>query len=85
VFQSKKELDRNSQNNDQIRKLIRIRSVIESTGLSKSYIYALSNRDLFPKSVALVPGGSSVAWVESEIMDWIDSRIEERDEGALND
>jgi prophage regulatory protein len=84
MLQGKKALDRSSQNNDQIRKLIRIKSVIESTGLSKSYIYALSNRDLFPKKVPLVPGGSSVAWVESEISDWIDSRIDQRDQEMEN-
>jgi prophage regulatory protein len=63
-------------------KLIRVRSVIELTGLSKSYIYDLCNKNLFPKSIRLVPGGSSVAWVESEIMDWIDSRVSERNSGV---
>jgi prophage regulatory protein len=66
-------------NKDRARKLIRIRSVINVTGLSKSYIYDLSNRGLFPKSIQLVPGGTSVAWIESEIQDWIDSRIQSRD------
>ena len=59
-------------------KLIRIRSVIELTGLSKSYIYSLAEKGFFPKSIQLVPGGTSVAWVESEIKEWIDSRIQER-------
>ncbi|MCG7869707.1 MAG: AlpA family transcriptional regulator [Candidatus Thiodiazotropha taylori] len=60
-------------------KLIRIKTVIELTGLSKSYIYDLSNRGLFPKSVQLIPGGTSVAWVESEITDWLEQRIQTRD------
>ena len=60
-------------------KLVRIKNVIELTGLSKSYIYDLSNRGLFPKNVQLVPGGSSVAWVESEIMNWVEERIQSRD------
>jgi len=67
-------------NQDHLIKLIRIRVVILLTGLSKSYIYELCNKDLFPKSVQLVPGGSSVAWVEKEVLDWIDSRIQARDE-----
>jgi prophage regulatory protein len=79
MYQSKKELDRNSQNIDQIRKLIRIRSVVELTGLSKSYVYQLVALGQFPKSIQLVPGGSSVAWVATEIQDWIKSRIDARD------
>ena len=63
---------------DQATRLIRIREVIQLTGISKSYIYQLVNQGIFPKSIQLIPGGSSVAWVESEILDWIDERIEER-------
>jgi prophage regulatory protein len=70
--------------NGQLPKLIRIKAVIGLTGISKSYIYDLSNRALFPKSVQLVPGGSSVAWLESEIQKWIASRVQERDEGGIN-
>jgi prophage regulatory protein len=66
----------------QCRRLIRIKKVVELTGISKSYIYGLCNKNLFPKSVPLVKGGSSVAWVESEILDWIDSRISERNSGV---
>jgi prophage regulatory protein len=64
---------------DQFRKLIRIKSVVNLTGLSKSYIYDLCKKGLFPKSMQLVPGGTSVAWVECEIRDWIDQRIQSRD------
>ena len=60
-------------------KLIRIRSVIELTGLSKSYIYSLSEKGLFPKSVQLVPGGISVAWVEHEIYEWLEARVMARE------
>ena len=61
-------------------KLIRLKSVLMLTGLSRSYIYDLCKRDLFPKSIQLVPGGSSVAWVEQEVLDWIESRIQSRDD-----
>jgi prophage regulatory protein len=64
------------------KKLIRINSVIELTGISKSYIYDLANKGLFPNSIQLVPGGTSVAWLKSEILDWIDSRVSERDSGV---
>jgi prophage regulatory protein len=76
---SNSESDLLHQENDQIRKLIRIRSVTNLTGLSKSYIYELCKKGLFPKSIQLVPGGTSVAWVRSEVLAWIDSRIQSRD------
>lgn len=63
-------------------KLVRIKTVVELTGLSKSYIYDLSNRGLFPKSVRLVPGGTSVAWLESEITNWLEQRVSARTTGG---
>ena len=85
MYQSNSERDQLYQENDQPRKLIRIRSVINLTGLSKSYIYDLCKKGLFPKSIQLVPGGTSVAWVESEIKEWIDSRIQERNQEINRD
>ncbi|MAL95609.1 MAG: hypothetical protein CME40_11080 [Haliea sp.] len=63
----------------QDRRLIRLREVQKLTGLSRSYVYELVKRRLLPQPVALVPGGTSRAWVESEILDFIDQRIAERD------
>jgi len=77
---SKSKHEQHAQENIRIPKLIRVKSVIDLTGLSKSYIYDLSNRGLFPKTIQLVPGGTSVAWLESEIQEWIESRILQRDE-----
>jgi prophage regulatory protein len=78
----KNELKQPAQETNQTPKLIRIKSVIELTGVSKSYIYDLSNRGLFPKSIQLISGGTSVAWVESEVEGWIAERIAERDQEA---
>ena len=78
----KNELKQPAQETNQTPKLIRIKSVIELTGVSKSYIYDLSNRGLFPKSIQLISGGTSVAWVESEVEGWIEERIAERDQEA---
>ncbi|WP_040520135.1 helix-turn-helix transcriptional regulator [Glaciecola punicea] len=63
-------------------RLLRIKEVQQLTSLSKSYIYDLCKRNIFPQSLPLVKGGTSVAWIESEILDWIDSRIKARDEGV---
>lgn len=62
------------------KRLLRIRDVMQITGLSRSYIYALASQGLFPKSISLVPGGTSRAWLESEVMEWLDARIAERDQ-----
>lgn len=64
--------------NYQEKRLIRLREVMSLTGLSKSYIYQLTAEKRFPKRVSLVKGGSSVAWLESEVLAWIDERIIER-------
>ena len=54
-------------------RLLRLETVKEITGLSRSTIYADPN---FPRPVKI--GERSVAWVESEISEWIDARIAER-------
>lgn len=66
-------------------RLIRIRGVQEQTGLSRSYVYELMRRHLFPQAVRLVPGGTSRAWVEAEVQDWLEQRIAERDGEAINE
>ena len=63
---------------------LRINQVITTTGLSRSYIYQLCKEGRFPKPVSLVPGGTSVAWVATEVDDWILGRIAERDQEATN-
>lgn len=64
-------------------KLIRLRDVMDCTGLARSTIYKYISEGTFPKSVSL--GSRVAAWVESEIQDWILERIAERDESAPND
>jgi prophage regulatory protein len=61
--------------------IIRIKSVCYQTGMSRSHIYHLAAQGIFPKSVSLVPGGSSKGWVESEVQGWISSRVEARNAG----
>lgn len=65
-------------------RLIRIREVMRLSGLSKSSIYALSAANRFPKSLALVEGGTSRAWVEAEVLDYLKQRIAERNVGVNN-
>jgi prophage regulatory protein len=64
--------------NIQTTRLIRIRQVMNLVGLSKSHIYHLAAQGRFPKSIPLVPGGTSVAWIETEIEDFINQQIKAR-------
>lgn len=58
-------------------KLIRLKDIIDSTGLARSTIYKYIDKGIFPKAVRL--GGRAVAWVESEVQKWILERIAQRD------
>jgi len=60
------------------RRFIRLREVSNMTGLSKSSIYDYMNAGLFPRSCSL--GCRSVAWVESEVEQWIENQIAQRDQ-----
>jgi prophage regulatory protein len=53
--------------------LIRRKDVERLTALSRSRIYALMAAGAFPKPVTL--GAMSVAWLETEVREWITSRI----------
>ena len=61
-------------------KLIKLKDVIDITGLSRSFVYALAQKGDFPKPVKLSERSS--AWVKSEVDDWIDARIATRDRRA---
>ena len=58
--------------------LIRLSGVMKKTGLKKSWIYMLMKQGDFPQTVKI--GARSVAWVESEVNDWIAARISQRGE-----
>ncbi|UKA03958.1 AlpA family transcriptional regulator [Photobacterium damselae] len=57
-------------------RLIRLNEVKSLTGLGRSTIYKYMSEDQFPKTVDL--GGRAVAWVESEIHEWIAAKIAAR-------
>lgn len=57
---------------DMAQKHYRRRAVEEITGLSRSTIYDLMSKGLFPRPVKLT--GKAVAWPESSITDWLNSR-----------
>ncbi|EOJ6163489.1 TPA: dipicolinate synthase [Escherichia coli] len=53
----------------------RLSEVLKRTGYSKAWVYALMSRGQFPQSVKI--GARAIAFIESEIDDWIDQRIAE--------
>ncbi|OWU69384.1 DNA-binding protein [Roseovarius sp. 22II1-1F6A] len=55
-----------------IQKHYRRRQVEEITGMSRSAIYNLMSKGLFPRPVRLT--GKAVAWPESAIEEWLASR-----------
>ncbi len=55
-------------------RLLHLREVLNRTSLSRTSVYRLMGLGEFPKSVAL---GSRVAWIESQVEEWIQARIEE--------
>ncbi|MCQ3000714.1 AlpA family transcriptional regulator [Pseudomonas syringae] len=58
-------------------RIIRLKDVIDFTGLGRSTVYKYISEGTFPKPVSL--GDRCVGWVEGEVHDWILARIEERD------
>lgn len=58
-------------------KIIRLKQVMETTGLARSTIYKFIAAGTFPKAVPL--SGKSVGWVDQEIQEWVKAKIEERD------
>jgi len=59
----------NSMNN----KFLRLPQVKQTTGLSKSTIYARIAEGTFPKQIPLGP--RLVVWVESDIQNWIAEQV----------
>lgn len=55
-------------------RLIRLPEVMNKTGLSRSSIYLKIGNGDFPQRVSI--GDRAIAWVESEVDDWIISKVD---------
>jgi len=58
-------------------RIIRLKDVIDSTGLARSTIYKYIAEGTFPKPVSL--SIRCIGFVENEVQGWILARIAERD------
>jgi len=59
-------------------RIIRLKDVMDLTGLARSTIYKFISGNSFPKPISL--GDRCVGWLESEVHDWILDKIKERDQ-----
>ena len=55
-------------------KILRLPTVKELTGLSRSTIYLRISKNEFPSPISW--GGRAVGWVESDINNWLAKKIE---------
>ncbi len=58
-------------------RIIRLKEVMDLTGLSRSTVYKYIAEGQFPLPVSL--GDRCVGWLESEVHDWILAKVAERD------
>jgi len=54
-------------------RILRLPSVMDRTGLSRSTVYLRISQCNFPKPVAL--GGRAVGWLELEIEEWLEQQV----------
>jgi prophage regulatory protein len=57
--------------------ILRRREVEKMTGMSRSTIYLHMSLGEFPKPIKL--GSRSVGWIKSEVLSWLERKIQERD------
>ena len=61
-------------------RIMRLKEVMTVTGLGRSTIYKYISEGQFPEQISL--GARAVGWVDSEIDDWVMSKIDERGVGG---
>ncbi|WP_405237560.1 helix-turn-helix transcriptional regulator [Lentisalinibacter orientalis] len=64
-------------------RFLRLPDVMQRTGLSRSSIYAKIAEQDFPSPVRLGAHGRSVAWVEAEVIGWIEQQIVRERRGPI--
>jgi len=73
-------------------RLIRLNEVLSRTGYGRTSIYRKMGEGTFPKNLKLgAPikdptqfDSRAIAWIEEEVDQWLESRIEERDSSYVN-
>jgi len=60
-------------------KILKLKFVLEKTGLCRSNMYKLVKSGDFPAPIKLGKGTTAVGWVESEIECWLNACVAARD------
>ena len=63
-------------------KILKAKQVAEEINVSVPQVYKLASKGTFPKPIKLGERGSG--WLTSEIDAWLQSRVDQRDEEAVN-
>ena len=58
------------------KRILRLKDVQTLTGLSRTMIYDLQAKGEFPQSIKLVKSGRAMGWQYSDVINWIDSRVQ---------
>lgn len=58
------------------KRILRLKDVQTLTGLSRTMIYELQAKGEFPQSIKLVQSGRAMGWQYSDVINWIDSRVQ---------
>ncbi|TDY02424.1 helix-turn-helix transcriptional regulator [Thiohalophilus thiocyanatoxydans] len=61
--------------------ILRLPTVVARTGLSRSTLYLRIAEGRFPRPISL--GGRAVGWLESDVAEWIEARVEESRKGDV--
>ncbi|MDC3360421.1 AlpA family transcriptional regulator [Candidatus Thioglobus sp.] len=64
-------------------RILKVKQVAKEINVSVPQVYKLVSLGRFPKPIKLGERGSG--WLTSEIDDWLQSRVDARDEEAIND
>lgn len=62
-------------------RVLKLKDVMEKTGLGRTKVYELQAEGRFPKSISL--DGRAVGWLENEVEDWLQERVDVRN-AAMN-
>ena len=71
-------VERASKSADKV--VLDIKGVVELTTLGQTTIYEMARRGEFPQQRKL--GSQRVAWLRSEVVDWLDAQFAQRNAGS---
>jgi prophage regulatory protein len=77
------ELQVNTSNQETIRKVMRIQSVLQKTGLSKTQLYRMMHDGAFPAPASL--SQRIRAWDSLEVESWLEERFAKRENRSVSD